>query len=97
MDDCQQITEVTFLNLHPLEDHYAQNNKACQLCCHTRLLQTWYCSYIYVAKQTIELSYWYILQIYYYIVLQYKDTTIFNLNHHEDEYDNKEEWSFFVT
>ena len=54
---------------------------------------------MHVSKQTIKFSYWHILKIYYYTsssALQYKDMTIFNLNHHKDEYNNKE-WNFFVT
>jgi hypothetical protein len=76
------------------------NNKACQFCCHIRLLQTWYCSYIYISKQTIVFSYWYILKIYYYTsssALHYKNMTTLKLSHHKDEYDNNEEWNFFVT
>jgi hypothetical protein len=79
---------------------HKMNNKAFQLCCHIRLLQTLYCSYTHVPKQTTEFSYWYILKIYYYTsssALQYNDMTIFNLSHHKDEYDSNEEWNFFVT
>ena len=76
------------------------SDTACQFCCQIRLLQTWYSNYTNVSRQITELSFWYILKIYYFSsssTLQHKDMTIFNLSHHTDEQDKNDKWNFFVT
>lgn len=75
------------------------NNKACQICSHIRLLQMWHCSYTYVQSKLLSfltgISQKFTIIL---AVLAYStDMTIFNLSHHKDQYDNNEEWNFFVT